>query len=179
MQGRKTTWRAFGKSLLEYLIYFNMKAELKWHFRETLKGLPLPSPDVIKLEGSLRYWFSKHAGVQLNLLSKLEVVFSSFAHSCKIQNHPVLREFQTHSSSFRENIKKAWVRDSNLQKSVLSQNKQKMDTNHRFIFTSLAHLQTKILHVKDTMSFQALCLPTLSNSENKASQFENFTLCNF
>lgn len=50
-----------------------------------------------------------------------------------------------------------------------------MDTKYRFILTSLAHLQTKILHVKDhlnIMYLQALCQPTHSNFQNKLASLK-------
>lgn len=83
-------------------------------------------------------------------------------------NSDTLREFIYRKYIF----KKTWLGDSNLPKSILCQNKQKMDTKHRFILTSLAHLQTKILHVEDHL---VSCLSKLSVCQQSVTLKINLT----
>lgn len=159
----KTTSGIFCKSLLEYLISFNMEAEWESLASDTSKGVLLHPPDPIKLEVSLRYWLSKHTGGQFYLIPNLSVVLSS-AYFCKI---PSAQRIQTVYLSFRDvmyiykNI--TTLKPQSSSSKICFESKETENGQKTLIYSSLAHLQIKIRQVKGHLlskSFQALSANT-------------------
>lgn len=158
----KTTSGIFCKSLLEYLISFNMEAEWESLASDTSKGVLHP-PDPIKLKVSLRYWLSKHTSGQFYLIPNLSVVLSS-AHFCKI---PSAQRIQTVYLSFRDVMyiykKITTLKPQSSSSKICFESKETENGQKTLIYSSLAHLQIKISQVKGHLlskPFQALSANT-------------------